>query len=162
MRGGSALFTDKTLTNWQTLGAIRRMLPAARVVHCLREPLETAWSCYKHNFAADQRYSYDIAELAAFHKDCARAMLAWKARHPRWIFEHCYEALIGDAESSVRALLAHCGLDFDPACLRFHETDREVRTASAAQVRSPLRGDTAIAERYGALLDPLRRALAQT
>ena len=159
LRGSSALFTDKTLTNWQTLGAIRRMLPAARIVHCLRDPLETAWSCYKHNFATDQRYSYEIAELAAFHKDCARAMLAWKARHPSWIYEHRYEALIDDAESSVRALLAHCGLAFDPACLRFHETDREVRTASAAQVRIPLRGDTAVAQRYGALLDPLRRAL---
>jgi tetratricopeptide (TPR) repeat protein len=161
LRHSSALFTDKTLTNWQTLGAIRRMLPAARIVHCLRDPVETAWSCYKHNFAADQRYSYDVAELAAFHKDCARAMLAWKTRYPHWIHEHRYEDLVGDAQSSVRALLAHCGLDFDPACLRFHEAGREVRTASAAQVRSPLRGDTAVAQRYGALLEPLRQALNQ-
>jgi len=159
LRKTSALFTDKTLTNWQTLGAIRRMLPAARIVHCLRDPLEAAWSCYKHNFATDQRYSYDVAELAAFHKDCARAMVAWKARHPGWIYEHRYEELIGDAESSVRALLAHCGLDFNPACLRFHEADREVRTASAAQVRRPLRNDSAVAQRYGELLDPFRSAL---
>jgi Flp pilus assembly protein TadD len=76
-RRPGTLFTDKTLTNWQTIGAIRRMLPGARIVHCLRDPLETAWSCYKHNFASDQLYSYDFAELAAFYADSLRAMEVW-------------------------------------------------------------------------------------
>ena len=159
LRRAEMLFTDKTLTNWQTLGAIRRMLPDARVIHCRRDPLETAWSCYKHNFATDQLYSYDIAELAAFFKDCERALRVWKARHPDWIGDHRYEDLIVNPEAAVRALLAHCGLEFDPACLKFHEVERDVRTASAAQVRRPLHRDTAVARHYGALLDPLRRAL---
>ena len=159
-KGDASIFTDKTLTNWQTLGAIRRMLPGARVVHCRRDALETAWSCYKHNFAQDQLYSYDIAELAAYFRDEERAMRSWTARHPGWIHEHRYEALIADPQAAVSALLAHCGLAFDPACLRFHEAGREVRTASAAQVRRPLQRDTGVARHYGPLLDPLRAALA--
>ena len=159
LKGDARVFTDKTLTNWQTLGALRRMLPGARIVQCRRDALETAWSCYKHNFARDQLYSYDIDELAAFFRDQARAMDAWKARHPDWIHEHRYEALIAEPESSVRALLAHCGLSFDAVCLDFHAVERDVRTASAAQVRRPLDKDTAVAKRYGTLLDPLRRAL---
>jgi len=159
LRGDAAIFTDKTLTNWQTLGAIRRMLPGARVVHCVRDPLETAWSCYKHHFARDQLYSYDIAELAAFFRDEERAMRFWIARHPAWIHEHSYERLVAEPSATIESLLEYCGLDFDPACLRFHEAGREVRTASAAQVRRPLRGDTAVARHYGALLDPLRAAL---
>lgn len=159
IRGKAALFTDKTLTNWQTLGAIRRMLPGARIVHCLRDPLETAWSCYKHNFASDQLYSYDFAELAAFFGDCLRTMTEWRRRYPQWIHEHRYEDLLADPEAGTRRLLAACGLAFDPACLRFHEAEREVRTASAAQVRAPLRGGAGVAARYGALLDPLRSAL---
>jgi hypothetical protein len=135
------------------------MLPGARIVHCVRDPLETAWSCYKHNFARDQLYSYDIAELAAFFHDEERAMRFWAARHPAWIHEHSYERLVAEPRATVEALLAHCGLDFDPACLRFHEAGREVRTASAAQVRRPLSSDTAVARQYGALLDPLRAAL---
>jgi hypothetical protein len=157
----TALFTDKTLTNWQTLGAIRHMLPGARIVHCLRDPIETAWSCYKHNFSADQLYSYDFAELAAFFADSRRAMAAWTERHPGWIHRHRHEDLLASPESITRALLDACGLPFDPACLRFHEVEGEVRTASAAQVRAPLSADTSIAVRYGLLLDPLRDALAE-
>jgi tetratricopeptide (TPR) repeat protein len=160
-RGEHARFTDKTLTNWQTLGAIRRMLPGARMVHCLRDPVETAWSVYKHNFASDQLYSYGVAELAAFFGDCTRAMRMWHERHRGWIHTHRYEDFLAAPEAGTHALLAACGLAFDPACLRFHEAEREVRTASAAQVRAPLRGDTAVAARYGPLLDPLRAALAQ-
>ena len=59
----------------------------------------------------------------------------------------------------IRALLEFCGLPFEEACLRFHETTREVRSPSAAQVRQPLRADTARAGAYGELLDPLRTAL---
>jgi len=161
LRGNAAVFTDKTLSNWQTLGAIRRMLPGARIVHCLRDPLETAWSCYKHNFAADQLFSYDIAELAAFYRDSMRAMRIWKTRFPQWIYEHRHEALLAEPEASIRALLAHCGLEFDSACLDFHRVERDVRTASASQVREPLRADPQIARRYGALLDPLRRGLEE-
>jgi hypothetical protein len=72
-----------------------------------------------------------------------------------------HERLIADSESEIRGLLEYCGLPFDAACLRFHEVERNVRTASAAQVREPLRGDTARADRYGALLDPLRGMLAK-
>jgi len=154
-------FTDKTLTNWQTLGAIRRMLPGARIVHCRRDPLETAWSCFKHNFASEQFWSYDIAELAAFFGDCERAMRAWDARFPEWIHAHTHEALLADPERATRALLDACSLPFDPACLRFQDADREVRTASAAQVRAPLGADVRVARRYGASLDGLRAALAE-
>ncbi|MET0230519.1 MAG: sulfotransferase [Rhodanobacteraceae bacterium] len=154
-------FTDKTLTNWQALGAIRRMLPGARVVHCRRDALETAWSCYKHNFASEQFWSYDVAELAAFFGDCERAMRAWGERFPESIHAHVHEALLADPERETRALLDACGLPFDPACLRFETAEREVRTASAAQVRAPLRTDAGLARRYGALLDGLRRALAE-
>jgi tetratricopeptide (TPR) repeat protein len=154
------LFTDKTPTNWQTLGAIRRMLPGARVVHCVRDPLETAWSCYKQDFAGEQLWSYDIVELAAFFGDEVRAMRAWRSRHPGWIHAHDYEALLAGRRASIEALLAHCGLAFDEACLRFDRAGREVRTASAAQVRRPLQAPVPAAGRYGARLDPLREALA--
>jgi tetratricopeptide (TPR) repeat protein len=154
------IFTDKTLTNWQTLGALRRMLPSARVVHCRRDAVETAWSCYKHRFAGDQLYSYDFDELAAFFGDSLRAMRAWETRHPGWIHAHVHEELLAAPEAATRALLAACGLAFDPACLRFERVEREVHTASAAQVREPLRAGRSATARYGALLDPLRAALA--
>ena len=157
--GGDMRFTDKTPTNWQTLGAIRRMLPGARIVHCVRDPLETAWSCYKQDFAGEQLWSYDIVELAAFFGDEARAMRTWHARFPGCIYTHAYEALLAAPRAAIEALLAYCGLAFDEACLGFDRVDREVRTASAAQVRRPLEASVPAAQRYGARLDPLREAL---
>jgi len=87
-------------------------------------------------------------------------MRVWHAREPDRIREQRYENLTADPEPEIRRLLESCGLPFEDACLRFHETQRRVATASAAQVRTPLRRDTARATTYGALLDPLRAKLA--
>jgi tetratricopeptide (TPR) repeat protein len=151
--------TDKNLQNWQLVGAIRAMLPGARIVDCRRDPLETCWSALKHQFARDLPFTYDIDELAHYWRDYDRLMQLWQARFPQHVFRHDYESLQAQPEARTRALLDFCGLSFDPACLAFHEARRDVRTASAGQVRGPLRSDTARAEGYGELLDPLRRAL---
>ncbi len=153
-------FTNKTLTNWQTLGAIRRMLPGARIVHCRRDPLETIWSCFKHHFGEAQFFTYDLDELLAFHADCERAMRAWKAEWPGAIVDFVHENLLAEPEARIRDVLAQCGLAFSASCLAFHENDRVVRTSSASQVRQPLQRDLAVAHRYGSVLDPLRQRLA--
>ena len=88
-----------------------------------------------------------------------RALHAMKTLHPGRIHEQIYEELTHDPDARIAKLLEDCGLEFEPACLRFHETRRRVGTASAGQVRTPLRRDTARAGVYGALLDPLRQKL---
>nr|HPG95320.1 sulfotransferase [Dokdonella sp.] len=81
--------------------------------------------------------------------------------YPDRVFDMVYETLLAEPESATRALLEFCGLPFDPACLRFHEVRRNVRTASAAQVLQPLQANTARASRYGALLDGLKAGLRE-
>lgn len=153
-------FVDKALLNWQLIGAIRAMLPGARIVECRRDPLEAAWSCFKHLFPSGTRYAYDVDELGAFWRDYERAMAHWHRLHPERIHVQSHEALLADADGEIRRLLDACGLPFDEACLRFHETARPVRTLSSTQVRRPLQRAATYADAYGALLDPLRRALA--
>jgi hypothetical protein len=75
------------------------------------------------------------------------------------VYVQKYEALVADPEGEIRGLLDFCGLPFEENCLNFHATERRVATPSAAQVREPIRRDTARADKYGALLDPLRAAL---
>jgi hypothetical protein len=87
-------------------------------------------------------------------------MRTWKDRLPGRVFTLEHETLLADPEATVRALLDLLGLPFDARCLEFHRNDRSVRTASAAQVREPLARKTGRAASYGALLDPLRRAIA--
>lgn len=150
--------TDKLPGNWYYIGAIRAMLPGAKIIACRRDPLETCFSCYRQRLDGNE-YTRTFEDLAAYWHDYDRAIRHWHAMHPENVHEHVYEALIEDPESSIRALLDFCGLPFEEACLQFHRTDRDVRTPSAMQVRQPLRRDTARAPGYGALLDPLRRAL---
>jgi hypothetical protein len=136
------------------------MLPGAKIVECKRDRLETAWSCFCHLFrVGTQDFSYDFASIAAFARDYDRAMAHWNALYPQRIRTQRYEALVADPETQIRELLDFCGLPFDPACLRPHEVKRSIRTASASQVREPIRRDTARADKYGALLDPLRKEL---
>ena len=85
----------------------------------------------------------------------------FKQLFPDRSYPQVYEALLTDPDARIRELLDFCGLPFAASCLDFHQSERTVRTASAAQVREPLRRDTARAEQYGALLDPLRAVLAE-
>lgn len=153
-------FTDKAPSNWMFSAAIRRMLPGARIVHCVRDPVETCWSCFRQIFWSGHDYSYDLNDLAAYWRTCDLAMAEWRAASPEYLRRQVYEDLQADPEGQTRALLDFCGLSFDPACLRFHEVERSVRTVSAAQVRQPLDRATAKTQRYGRLLDPLRAALS--
>ncbi|MEP7041801.1 MAG: sulfotransferase [Dokdonella sp.] len=151
--------TDKMPNNWLFVGAIMAMLPGARIVNCRRDPVETCWSCYKQMFSISNEFSYDLDYLARFWQDYDHAMREWHRQKPGHIRDQIYETLVAESESEVRALLDYCGLPFDQACLRFYEVERSVRTASAAQVREPLRRNTARSAGYGILLDPLRAAL---
>ncbi|GAA4998201.1 tetratricopeptide repeat protein [Pseudoluteimonas lycopersici] len=158
-RSSKPRFTDKMPENWKLAGVLRAMLPGATVLETRRDPLETAWSCYRQPFYQLPHFSCDFDDIAACLRGSERAMDAIRARDPARVRLLSYEDLIADPETRVRELLSACGLAFDPACLDFHRAGRSVRTASAAQVRQPLRGDTARAARYGTRLDPLRVAL---
>jgi tetratricopeptide (TPR) repeat protein len=151
------IFTDKLPNNWMYVGAIRAMLPGSRIIGCLRDPLETCFSCYRQYLAGNE-YTRTFEDLAVFWGHFENNIRYWQAREPLHVFEHDYEQLVADPETHIRWLLDFCGLPFEPDCLRFHENQREVRSPSATQVRQPLH-DTARAPRYGALLDPLRIAL---
>lgn len=151
-------FTDKLPNNWFYAGAIRAMLPSARIIICRRDPLETCLSCYRQHFAGNE-YAKTFTDLALYWRDFDRAAMHWQTLHPMRIYQSVYEELVAEPEIRIRKLLAFCGLDFEASCLEFHKTERHVYTPSAAQVREPLRNDTARAKRYGVLLNPLRAAL---
>lgn len=155
-------FTDKMPDNWLYLGAIRAMLPQARVIDCRRDLLETCWSCYKQLFGPGRcGYSYEIDSLAGYAQACVSEGDRWAARDPARIRVQHYEALVAEPEAQIRALLDFCGLPFEAACLAFQGARRAIRTPSALQVRQPMREASTPAARMGELLAPLRDALAK-
>lgn len=158
-RASKPRFVDKMPENWKLAGVLRAMLPGATVIETRRDPLETAWSCFKQQFYNQPHFACDAGDIAVHLRGCERAMDQWRANDPKHLHLHRYEDLLAGPEARIRTLLADCGLAFDPACLHFHAANRSVRTASAAQVRQPLRGDTARVLLYGVLLDPFWQAL---
>ena len=135
---GAARVTDKTPRNFRFLGLVRVMLPKAKVIHCVRDPLDTCFSCYALNLVA-QPYTYDLGELGEYYVAYERLMEHWRdVLPPGWVLDVRYEELVADLEAESRRILAHVGVDWDNACLDFSSTDRTVMTASVTQVRRPV------------------------
>jgi len=158
----AARITDKLPDNFLYAGAIHLALPQARIIHSRRHPVDTCLSCFTQLFRdGQQAQTYDLGELGRYYRAYQVLMEHWRAVLPASIFlEVDYEALVDDPEAQTRRILDHCGLDWDPACLDFQKTRREVRTASAAQVRRPIYRDSIGRwQRFGALLAPLLREL---
>jgi Flp pilus assembly protein TadD len=155
---GEALrFTDKNPLNFDHLGIAAVMFPNARIVHVTRQPLDTFVSMYMTHFARDNAFAYDFDDMAAFYRDYRRLMQHWQACLGTRIHEVAYEELVAQQEATSRALVAYCGLEWDPACLDFHRTRRVVGTASHWQVRQRLyAGAVGRWRRYAPWLEGLR------
>ncbi len=159
---GALRVVDKMWQNVEYLGFIALLFPAARIVHCRRDPADVGLSCYfQHFFGQGVPFAYDLAHIGRYHRAQARAMAHWRAVLDLPLLDVEYERLVADPETEIRRLVEFAGLSWDPACLRFHETERVVRTASHAQVRRPIYGSSVGRHRaYAPWLEPLYRALA--
>jgi tetratricopeptide (TPR) repeat protein len=159
-RRGAPRFTDKMPNNFRHIGLISLMLPGAKIIDARRDPMACCFSAYQQLFAEGQEFSYDLTDLGQYYRAYVELMDHWDRVLPGRILRVHHEHVVADLEHEVRRLLDFVGLPFDERCLRFHETDRPVRTASSEQVRQPL--NTRGVEqwrRYAAHLGPLRAAL---
>jgi cytochrome c-type biogenesis protein CcmH/NrfG len=131
-------FTDKYPFNFINVGLIHLALPNARFIHSSRSPLQTCLSIFSRIFH-DVPFGYDLGELGRYYRAYDTLMAYWQNVLPEGVMiEVKYENLVDDVEGNVRRMLAHCGLDWDERCLAFHQTTRQVNTASSAQVRQPI------------------------
>ena len=149
---------DKTPWNFQYLGLIHASLPNARIIHTCRDPVDTCLSIFSTLFwAGSQPYSYDLGELGRYYRAYEKTMAHWHDVLPAGtILDVHYEAIVDDVEREARRIIAHCGLEWDDACLAFHKGNRPVRTASQAQVRKPIyRGSVGRERPPRELLQPL-------
>jgi len=162
-RGGpAARVVDKMPFNFLHLGFIATLFPRARIIHCRRDAIDTCLSCFFQNFTDVHPFAFDLRHLAQYYREYERLMAHWARVLPVPIFNLQYEELTTDQEAVSRRLLAFCGLEWDDRCLRFHETNRPIRTASALQVRQPMY-QTSVGrwKHYQAHLRPLLEVLAR-
>ncbi|HZR90137.1 MAG TPA: tetratricopeptide repeat protein [Bradyrhizobium sp.] len=154
--------TDKMPSNYYFLGLIHLALPQAKIIHAMRDPVDTCVSCFSKLFSAEQNHTYDLGELGRYYRRYERLMMHWRRVLPEGSFlDVRYEDVVVDLESQARRIIDYCGLPWDDRCLSFHTTGRPVRTASATQVRKPIyRSAVGRWRVYGEQLEPLLTALS--
>lgn len=136
-RPGATLVTDKRPDNFLHIGLIKAMFPAARIVHTVRDPLDTILSNWFLHLDASMPHALDLEDMAHWHGQYRRLMAHWKALYPD-ILDLDYDGLVRDPRPAIEGLLQYLGLDWEEAVLDFHKADTGVRTASVWQVREPL------------------------
>jgi len=138
MAGGNAWFIDKMPANYMYCGIIHRALPNARIVHLVRDPLDSCYAIFKTLFFNAYDFSYDLEELAEYYIAYRRIMRHWHDVMPGVILDVRYEDLVTDTEAQARRLYDWCGLEWNPAALSIPDKQTVFATASAAQVREPV------------------------
>ena len=127
---------DKMPANFMNLGLIHAALPHARILHMQRNPLDTGLSIFFQIFSNTHLYANDLEDIAHYFTQYSRLMAHWRSILPEGaILDVPYEALVADPEAWIRKILQFVGLPWDARCLKFHETERTVITASNWQVR---------------------------
>lgn len=134
--GEEPYFVDKLPSNFLNIGFICQALPQAKILHMVRDPMESCFSNLRELFSDNtNQYSYNQGELAAFFAAYEGLMAHWHKAFPGRIHDVSYTALTRDPETTLRAASMFCGLDFEPEMLALEASSRGVTTASAVQVR---------------------------
>lgn len=131
-------FTDKMPNNFPLVGLLHLMLPNAKIINTLRHPFDTMLGNYKQLFGHGQNFTYDMYDLADYYKQYIETIQHWHRVLPGKVLDVHYEDTVLDLEGQVRRILAHCSLEYEESCVRFHENTRSVKTASSEQVRQPI------------------------
>lgn len=153
---------DKMPDNYLWLGFLAAVFPRAKFIYSKRDVHDVAVSCWVTNFK-QIRWACDQEDIAARIRSHLRIMDHWRKVLPVPMLEIEYEATVADLEGQAKKLIAFCGLEWDPACLAFHQTKRTVRTASLNQVRQPIYTKSVQRwKNYEAALEPLFRVLDET
>lgn len=130
---------DKMPSNCFYIGMIHRMLPTAKIIHAIRDPMDSCFSCFTHLFKSSMLFAYDLSALGDYYLLYAQAMQHWQNVLPSTrLFNLPYEQMVNHHEAITKQLLDYLGLPWDPNCLNFYKNDRIVKTASLVQVRKPI------------------------
>ena len=153
--------TDKTTSNFYLVGMIHLILPQAKIIHAVRNPMDSCLSCFCLLFKKGLEFTYDLETLGRYYVHYQQLMRHWHSVLPEGtILDMHYEDMVADLAGTSRRMMGHIGLPWDDNCLAFYESKRVVRTASVAQVRKPIYSSSVGRwKRFAAHLDPLKQII---
>ena len=161
-RQGAAYFIDKMPNNFRHIALIKLILPNAKIIDARRDPMGCCFSGFKQLFAEGQEFSYSLEDIGNYYVDYIKLMDHWDKVLPGFVLRVNHEDVVDNLEQEVRRILNFCGLPFEESCLKFYETERNVKTPSSEQVRQPIFRDGVDQWRkFEPWLGPLKNALAE-
>lgn len=137
-RAGAAFFIDKMPNNFLHIGLIKLILPNAKIIDARRAPMSCCFSGFKQLFGAGQDFTYGLQEIGRYYNSYLEMMNHWDTVLPGFVLRVQHEDVVEDLEKQVRRILDFCGLEFEPSCLEFYKTKRNIKTPSSEQVRQPI------------------------
>ncbi len=159
---GERYVVDKLPGNFIRLGLIAILFPDAKIINCIRNPIDTCLSCYFHDFTGVHSYLYDMDDLVSFYKNYQRLMKYWHETLPIPIIDVCYEDVVADQAGESRRMFEFLELKWDENCLRFYENDRAVVTSSHGQVQKPIYNSSISRwKNYEKHIEPLIKGLSE-
>ncbi|XQW85756.1 tetratricopeptide repeat-containing sulfotransferase family protein [Thalassotalea piscium] len=159
-REQAPFFIDKMPNNFLHIGLIRLILPNAKIIDARRKPMACCFSGYKQLFAEGQDFSYNLEDIGRYYQAYLKLMNHWHQVLPDFVLTVNHEDVVDDLESQVRRILDFCGLAYEPSCLEFYKTKRNIKTPSSEQVRQPIyKSATEQWRNFEAYLAPLKKVL---
>ena len=153
---------DKAPLNFEHMGLVELLFPAARVVVVRRDARDVCLSIYRQKLRSSHLYATSLAYLGHFHRQFEAQMAFWRDNLNLAFYDVVYEDLVSDPERQAGQLIDFCGLDWEDACLEFHKLGGEVASLSGAQVRRPIsQKSIGFWHHYEPHLGPLIEALDQ-
>lgn len=158
--GSYIAVTDKMPANVWNIGLIKKLFPGAIIIHSKRHPLDTCISNYFTDFADGHTHTYDLVNMGIYYRQYQKIMRHWQQTLGIAILDVVYEELVDDLEPWSRKIIEYCNLPWDDRCLKPHAAEREVSTASFAQVRQKIYSSSIGRwKHYEKYLSPLRNEL---
>lgn len=130
----SKIVTDKLPHNFLFIGLIHKLLPNAKIINCLRNPVDNCLSCYFQHFGGYHPYAYNLSHLGEYYLEYRKLMEHWENVLKIPILNLHYEDLVNDTEREVANILNYLELDWEDSCLKFYKNKRAINTASYTQV----------------------------
>jgi tetratricopeptide (TPR) repeat protein len=154
--------TDKRLDNFLYIGLIKTLFPQSRIVHTVRDALDTCLSIFFLHLDQRMPWALDLLDIGHYFRQYRRLMAHWRSLYGEDILDFNYDILVREPRPAVQRLLGFCGLEWDEACLDLARPGGSVRTASVWQVRERLyQRSSGRARHYARELTALAAYLAQ-
>lgn len=163
MLGEANRYVDKLPFNFLYCGLIKKAFPAARIIHMVRDPMDTCYAVFKTLFHQAYYFSYDLDELADYYIAYRRLMDHWHSLMPDTILDVQYEELVSNPLEVSKRIADYCGFNWSEELIEVQDSTEASSTASAAQVREPIyTSSIQLWRNFETELEPLRKKLMAT